>query len=113
MQGGTPTGVIDDEVEEQPRALAMDSAGQRAKLGDARCPPVELDERRINRGQIESGIRAADAAETRVGRRRGIDRQEMEDAAAERVDDVREFPGEVAEFARRRNDRVALFVQLL
>ena len=113
MEGGTPTGVIDDEVEEQPRPLAMDRAGQLAKLGHARGPPVEVDERRINRGQIESGIRAADAAETRVGRRGWVDRQEMENAAAERVDDVRQFADEVAEFARRRNDRVALFVQLL
>src|SRR5437879_119398 len=113
MQGGTPTGVIDDQIEEQPRALPMDRAGQFAKLGDTRGPPVAVDERRIDRSQIESGIGAAYAAETRVGRGGWIDRQEMENAAAEGVDDVRQFADEVAEFARRGNDRVALFVQLL
>src|SRR6266568_5861617 len=99
VQCGTPPGVIDHEIEEQSRAVAMDRAGQFAKLGDARCAPVEINERRINRGQIESGIRAADAAETRVGCRCWIDRQEMKDAAAESVENVRQFPDEVAQFA--------------
>src|SRR2546430_6158793 len=36
----------------------------------------------------------------------------MQNAATERVDDVRQFLNEVAQFARRRNDRVALLVQL-
>src|SRR5437016_11600106 len=37
----------------------------------------------------------------------------MQNAAAERVENMRQFFDEVAQFARRRNDRVALLVQRL
>src|SRR5205814_5576058 len=61
----------------------------------------------------QAGVGTPESTQPRVSRRRRIDRQQVQNAAAERVDDVRQFFNEVAQFARRRNDRVALLVQLL
>ena len=50
MQRRTPAGVIDDQVEKESRAVRMNRARQFAELFDAGRAPVEVNERRINRG---------------------------------------------------------------
>ena len=108
LQGRTPAGVVDDDVNEDARAERMRGVGEFAKLVNAGGALVELDERGIHGGQIQRGIRTAETAEARVGRRRRMHRQQMENAAAELVDDERQLAGEVAEFSRRRQRGVTL-----
>ena len=86
---------------------------QFAELFDARATPVELHQGGVDGRQIQSCVRAAEAPETRVSRRRRVDRQQMEYATTERVEDVGQFRHEVAQFARRWNDGVTLLVQRL
>ena len=80
---------------------------QLAKLVNAGGAFVKLDERGINGGQIERGIRAAETAEARIGRWRRMHRQQVDDAAAELVDDERQLFCQVTEFSRRREGGVA------
>ena len=84
LQAGTPAGVIDDDVNEHARAERVRGIGKFAKLVNAGGAFVKLDQGRIHGGQIQRGIRAAEPAEARIGGGRGMDRQQMEDAAAER-----------------------------
>ena len=104
LQGRAPAGVVDDDVNEDARAERMRGVGEFAKLVNAGGALVEFNERRIHRRQIERGVWAAETAETRIGRRRRMHGQQMNDAAAEPVDDERQLAGQVAEFAGRRDD---------
>ena len=104
LQGRAPAGVVDDDVNEDARAERVRGVGEFAKLVNAGGALVEFDQRRIHGGQIERGIRAAKTAETRVSRRRRMHGQQVKDAAAECLDDVRQLARQVAEFAGRRDD---------
>ena len=90
----------------------MRRPGEFAKLVHAGGALVEFHQRRINGGQIQAGIRTAETPEARISRRCGLHRQQLQNAAAERVDDVRQLPREVAQFAGGRNDGAAAFVEL-
>ena len=91
----------------------MRGPGEFAKLVHAGGALVEFDQRRINGGQVQRGIGTAETPEARIGGGRGMDRQQMQDAAAELIDDVRQLAGEVAKLAGRRNDGEILPIQLL
>ena len=101
-----PAGVVDDDVEKDPRTERMGGGGEFAKLVKAGGPVIEFNERRVDRRQIERGIRTAKAPEPRIGGRCGVHRQQMQNAATERLDDVRQLAREVAKFAGRRNDGI-------
>ena len=90
----------------------MGSPGEFAELIHAGGALVEFNERRINGGQIQAGIRTAETPEARISCRGGLHREQLQNAAAERVDDVRQLPREVAQFAGGRNDGTAAFVEL-
>ncbi len=107
LQGRTPSRVVDDDVNEHTGAKRMGGAGQFAKLVNARGAFVELDECRIHCSQIQRGIRTAEAAEACISRGGRMYRQQVENAAAEFVDDVRQLSGQVAEFSRGRQGGVA------
>ena len=113
VQRRAPAGVIDHQIEEEPRPFGMNGVGQLAELLGTRGAAIELDQRRINCRQIEARVGTAEPAKPRVSRRRRVDRQQMEDPAAERVDDVRQFPNHVAQLARGWNRRVPFLIQLL
>ena len=113
LERRAPAGVVDDDVEEEAAAALMHGVSEFAELVNARGVLVELDERGIDAGEFLAGVRAAEAAETREGRGRGRDREQVENAAAEGAEDVREFACEVAEFSRRRDDGVAVLVEEL
>ena len=102
LQNRTPAGVVDDDVEEHARAQRMRVAGKFAKLVHAGGALVKFNQRRVNGRHVKRGIRAAETAEARIGRRRGMNRQQMDDAATELLNDVRQLAGEVAQFAGRR-----------
>ena len=57
LQGRTPAGVVDDDVNEDPRAERMRGVSEFAKLVNAGGALVEFHERGINGGQIQRGIR--------------------------------------------------------
>ena len=52
---------------------------------------IWIDQGGIDGDEVLAGIRAAVAPEARIGGRRRRDRQQVQDAAAERIDDVREL----------------------
>ena len=108
LQGGTPAGVVDDGVDEHPRAERMRCLCEFAKLVDAGRAFVKLDQCGIDRRQICRGVRTAETAEAGIGCGRRMHGQQMNDAAAKFVDDVRQLSREVAEFSRRRQRGVAL-----
>src|ERR1017187_8153492 len=87
--------------------------GEFAKLIHPGGALVELDECRINRGQVQRGIRAAKTSKARESCGRGMDRQQMNDAATKRLDDVRQLAGEIAQLAGGWNDGEVFFVELL
>ena len=89
----------------------MRGVSEFAKLVNAGGALVEFDERRVNGGQIERGVRAAETAKARVSRGRWVNREQMENAAAECVDDVRQLFCEVAQCARLRHDGEIFFVE--
>ena len=108
LQRRTPAGVIDDDVNEYARAELVRGGSEFAKLVNAGGALIKFDECGIHRRQIQRGIRTAETAEARVSRRRRMHRQQMNNAAAELLDDVRQLAREVAEFSRRRQCGVAL-----
>ena len=113
LKGRAPAGVVDDDVEEEPSAALVDAVGEFAELVNGGGVLVELDERGIDAGEFLTGVGTAETAEAREGRGRGRDRKQMENAAAERAEDVGEFAREVAEFSRGRDDGVAVLVEEL
>jgi hypothetical protein len=108
-----PARVIDHDVKKNPPVPAMHRVRQFAKLLDARRPLIELHQRRINRREIQAGIRTAKPTEPRKGRRRGIDRQQLQNPAAQRVKNMRQFRDQITEFSRRRNRGITLRLQIL
>ena len=56
VKGGSPTGVIDDNVEKDARPLIVGGICEFRELFDARGAPVEIHNGRINSGEIQRGI---------------------------------------------------------
>ena len=108
LQRRAPAGVVDDDVDEDARIEGVGDVGEFAKLINARGAFIKLNERGIHSGQIQRGIRAAETAEARVGCGRRMHGQQMNDAAAELVDDERQLFFKITESSRRRQGGVAL-----
>ncbi len=87
--------------------------GRIRKIDPPRCAFVKFDEGRIDRGQVQRGIRAAKTPKARESCGRGVNRQQMNDAAAKRLDDVRQLAGQITELAGGRNDGEVFFIELL
>ena len=113
LERRAPAGVVDHDVEKEPPAALMHAVGEFAKLIDARGELVEFHERRIDADEFLTRVGTAETAKAREGRGRGIDGQQMENAAAERAEDVRQFAREIAQFSRGRDDGVAVLVEEL
>ena len=113
LQLRTPAGVIDDDINNHPPAAQMRRVGQFAKLINARRAFVKNHQRRIHRHEIQRRVRTAKAPEPRERRRRGMHRQQMQNPAAEHIDDVRQALHQIAQLARRRNDGETELLDLL
>src|SRR3546814_7399287 len=57
----------------------------------------------IDRQQILARVRTAKPAEARVGGGRGIDRKQLQNAAAERIEDMRNLARQIPELSGRRD----------
>jgi len=90
----------------------MRGVSQFAELIDSCRVLVEHHERQVDGCQIERGIRAAEPAEAGVGRGRRVDWKQMQDPAAQEVQDVREVLDEIANFARGGQDGVTVLLDL-
>jgi hypothetical protein len=103
LQGRTPAGVVDDDVNENARAERMRGGVSSQNWS---MPVVRLSNS-TSAGSIAVKSSAAYGLPKRPKRAYvvgvGMHGQQMHDAAAERVDDVRQLAREVAEFSRRRN----------
>ena len=105
--------MVDDNIEENFSAQAMRGVSQLAKLIDAGCALGEFDERRINRGEILAGVRTAETAEARESGGCRVDREEVKNFTSQRVENVRQFALQIAEFSGRRNHSVTAFIERL
>ena len=83
--------MVDDDVDEDARRESVGDVGEFAKLINARGAFIKLDECGIHGGQIQRGIRTAETSKARVGRRRGMHGQQVNNPAAELVDDERQL----------------------
>ena len=98
-QSGSPTGVIGHHIQEHPRAAQVRFISQLPKLIDAGGALVELHQRRVDRRKILHGVRTSEAPKTRKSRGRWIHRQQMQNPAAQGVDDMRQLLDHIAQLA--------------
>ena len=113
LQRTPPACVVDDEVEHQVAAEPVRLVGQLDELLDAGRAAIELDQRGVDRCEIERGVRAAVTAHARVGRgRRRVDGEQVQPFALEAAKDVRQLGPQVAQRSAWRDDRPAVVVQL-
>ena len=91
LQRRAPAGVVDDDVDEDARIEGVGDVGEFAKLINARGAFIKLNERGIHSGQIQRGIRAAETAKTRVGCGCRMHGQQVNNPAAELIDDERQL----------------------
>src|SRR5580704_10788865 len=96
---GTPAGVVADNIQKNAGTLEVGCISEFTELVHAGRALVKDHQRRVNRGQIETGVRTAETAITRHRRGRGIDGQQMKYSAAECVNDVRKLCDQIAEFS--------------
>ena len=111
VQAGGPTRVVDGDIQVEPGVALVDGVDQFDELLQRGGLGVELRQGRIDLGEAQGGIRAAEAAHAGVGRGGGVDGQKLQDAAAQFAHDEVQFADQIAEGPRRRNDRVAVPVQ--
>ena len=113
LQGGSPTGVVDYQIDKNPGSFRVCRISELTKLIEAGRAPIQFNQGRVDSEEVLNGIRTPETAEPRKCRRGGIDREQMENATPERIDDVREFANEVAELSRGRNNCVASIIEFL
>src|SRR3974377_1136978 len=99
VQERAPPRVVDYDVQENPAAADMSRVGQLPELVDSRGPAIEHYQGGINRGEIKRRIRAAQPPEARISSRSRTYRQQVQDPASERVDNVRQKGNQVPQFA--------------
>lgn len=112
LQPGSPSGVIDGDVEEEPSAAAMGLVEQFLKLLQGRGLAIELGQGGIDPHETERREGTAETSHSCVGGGRREDREELNDLEAEIVHDMIELGDEVSKLARARNDFVAGRLQL-
>jgi hypothetical protein len=72
---------------------------------------VEFGQGRINGGEAQGRVGAAEPAHAGIGGGRGVNGQQLDDPAPQLADDKIQFPDQVPERPRRRDDRVPGIVQ--
>ncbi len=90
----------------------MDRIHQFLELLEGRGVGVEFRQRRFHREIVQRGKRTAVAAHLAVGGRNRVDRKKLNDPAAQGADDEVKLADHVAERAGRRDDGIALTVEL-
>jgi len=88
----------------------MHRASQFTKLLDAVASLIQLDQRGINCRQIQAGIRTAETTKARKSRGRWANGEQLENAASQRVHDMRQLARQIAQCARGRDDHVAAMI---
>ncbi len=111
LQDRTPAGVVNDDVQEDASAAKMDGIGELAELVDAGCAPVKDHQGWIDGREVQRGIGTAEPAKAGGGGGGRIDRQQVQDAAAQRPHNVRQACDEIAQLARGRDDRETALIQ--
>ncbi len=113
MQPGSPAGVIDGQVYHQPGSMLMDRVGQLPELIHGSRLALEFHQSRVNSGQIQRGIRASEPSHPGHRGRGRVDRQQMDDLAAQCFRDMRQILLQITELAGWRDTGEPLIVQLV
>ena len=113
MQPGSPAGVIDGQVYHQPGSMLMDRVGQLPELIHGCRLALEFHQSRIDPRQIQRCIRTPEASHPCHRGRGRVDRQQMDDPAAQCFRDMGQILLQIAELARRRDTCESLIVQLI
>ena len=107
----TPAGMVDRNVDEQAGVPGMDGIGKLEELIHRRRLHVEFGIGRIDIEEIQRRERAAKPAHAGIDGRGRVDRQQLDDPAAQGSGDEIELADDIAESARRRDHRIAAFFQ--
>src|SRR5262245_56076432 len=105
--------MVNHNIQEDAGATNVGGVGQFTKLVDPGSPFIEHHQSGINACEIERRVGTTEPAEARVSSRRGVYGKQMENSAAEPVDDVRQLLSQIAQFARRREHGVSVVVESL
>ena len=111
LQLRRPAGVIDRDIHEDASAAGMHLIDEFAELLHRRRFRVEIGQRRVDAEVVERGERAAVPAHAPVLRRHRVNRQQLQNPAAEPVENMVELRGELPERSRGRNDGVVFGVE--
>ena len=103
--------MVEHDVEQQQTAAGVDGVGELLELVDRRRAGIDLDERGVDRGEIQRRVGAPVAAAAPVRGGNGSDREQLECAAAEGVEHVGEQLHEPAQRAGGRDHAEAASVE--
>ena len=111
LQLGGPAGVVHRDVEKNPAVAGMDRVDQLAELFQRRRLRVEVGQRRIDVEVVQRRERAAVTPHPAVLGRRRVDRQQLQNPAAELVEDMVQLLFQRPECAGGRNHGIAPAVE--
>lgn len=109
--GAAPTGMVDDQIQHQSGPAAMDRDSQFAELVHTGGAPIEFHQRRVDLSEVLQGVGRAESSEPSERGGGRADGQQVQDAAPQPVDDVRQFGDERAQGSAGWNHRESLLVQ--
>ncbi len=108
-----PAGVIDGDIHDQTALPGMHGVDELDELFQGRGRGIEFGQSGVDLGEAERRIGAAEAPHPPVGRRRGMDGQQLHVPAAQLCDDEIELSDEIPEGAGLRDHRVTVRVHPL
>ncbi len=111
QQTGTPARVVHEDVQEDLPVPLVDRFGQLPELLLRRGAPVEVHQGRIDGGEVQLGVGAAEAAHAGEGGGHWPHGKQMQDAAAEPIHDVGHDRREIPQASRGGDDRIPRGVQ--
>ena len=113
QQAGAPARVVHEDVEEHLPAPPVDGLGQLPELLLGGGAAVKVHQGGVDGREVQLGVGAAEAAHAGVGGGHGPHGQQVQNAAAQALEDVGHGCREVAQAARGGDDGIARFIQSL
>src|SRR3954470_11253138 len=113
LQPSSPTCVVDHNVEEDATTSKVCRIREFSKLIYPGGSTIEFHQRRIHRRQVLRGVGAAVTSHAGIGRWRRSDRQQLQHATIQRLDDVRQMLDQISKLSGAGNHRETAFIQLL
>jgi hypothetical protein len=111
VQAGGPSGVVDGDIQNQFAFPGVDGVDQFEELLHGCGRRVEDRQGRVYSGKTQRRVRAAKTSHAGIGRGNPMDRQQLNQSAAEPIEDEIQVGDQIAKGPRWRDHRVAAAVQ--